>query len=103
MPVGDINISKLKVGDLDLTDYSQVSYSSFNVYEDILSLGGPTFDVNVVDHSDALGKTRFNGSYDKDIEVSFSLSDAGSSESVSFKFKPLQNKNLDDKSSGWSQ
>ena len=101
MPVGDINISKLKVGDLDLTDYSQVSYSSFNVYEDILSLGGPTFDVNVVDHSDALGKTRFNGSYDKDIEVSFSLSDAGSSESVSFKFKPLQNKNLDDKSSSF--
>jgi hypothetical protein len=96
MPVGDIKISTLKVGDLDLTNYDQVSYSSFNVYEDILSVGGPTFDVNVVDHSDALGKTKFNGAYNKDIEVSFSLADAGSSESVSFKFKPLQNANLDD-------
>ena len=94
MPAGDIKISKLKCGDIDLTNFNQASYGEVSIYEDILNMYGPSCEIEVIDHSDALGQTKLNGSYDKDIEVAFSLLDAGSS--TGFKFKFFGNKNLDD-------
>ena len=92
MPAGDIKISKLKIGDIDLTDPKQAGTAGFEIYEDILSITGPYAEIQVVDHSDALGKTNLNGSYDKDVEIAFSLADGGSN--ASFKFKMMQNKNM---------
>lgn len=98
MPVGDIKISTLKIGDIDLLDYSQASFAGFNIYEDILNPTGPMCDIRVIDHSDILGKKNLNGSYDKNIEIKFSLAEGDNKEEVSIKLKMLQNKNLDDKS-----
>ena len=41
MPAGDIKISSLKIGDLDLTNSQEATYVGFNIYEDILNPYGP--------------------------------------------------------------
>jgi hypothetical protein len=97
MAVGDINISSIKIGDLDLTNSSEVFHGGFNVYEDILNPFGPVCEIRVIDPSDALGKNNINGAFDKDIEISLSSAD-GSSGQKKFKLKMFQNKNLNDQS-----
>lgn len=96
MPAGDIQVNTLKIGDIDLASFNQASYAGFNIYEDIFSTTGPVCDIRVIDHSDALGKTKLNGDYQKDIQISFSLSDGFIGAPVNFKFKMFQNKNLND-------
>jgi len=96
MSVGDIKISKLKVGDIDLTDFNQATYGEINIIEDILNTYGAACEIQVIDHSDAMGKTKMNGSFDKDIEIAFSTLDSG--KQVGFKFKFLTPKNLKDSS-----
>lgn len=95
--IGDIKVTTMKIGDIDLTDFNQCSYSSFEIYEDILNPYGAVASINVVDHSDAMGKNpqTMNGSYEKDVDIKFSLAQGGG-EQVAFKFKMLQNKNLRD-------
>jgi hypothetical protein len=100
MPAGDVRLSSLKIGDLDLTDYQTAGFGGANIYEDIFNPYGPVAEIRVVDHSDALGKNNINGAYNKDVEISMSPADQGGSSSGSgerkFKFKMFQNKNLDD-------
>lgn len=96
MAIGDINISTFKIGDIDLTNQKQINYSGFEIHEDILSPTGPFAKIDVVDNNDVLGSTNLNGSYDKDVQISFKLVDGGSS--ASFKFKMMRNKNLSDAS-----
>lgn len=99
MPAGDIKISSLKIGDLDLTNFNQASYIGLNIYEDILNPYGPVAEVRVMDHNDALGKHNIQGSYDKDIEITLSGSDTGfSGGQRKYKLKMYQNKNLNDQS-----
>jgi hypothetical protein len=98
MAVGDIKISSLKLGNIDLTNPRQASQLGFNIYEDILNPYGPLFDVAVVDYADALGASKLNGDYKQDIDVRFSLADGG--ETIGFKFKFYQNKNLNDQIKG---
>jgi len=97
MPTGDIKISKLKCGDIDLTNFDQATYGEISIFEDILNMYGPSCEIQVIDHSDVLGKTNLNGSFDKDIEIGFSLADSGSS--TGFKFKFLKMPDLDDSAS----
>jgi len=99
MQIGDINITKLNIGDIDLNGYVQATYDGFNIYEDILNPYGPVCEIKVVDHSDVLGIYNINGNYDKNIEIEFSLSGTSSDNFVGFKFKQYQNKSLDDNAS----
>lgn len=94
MPIGDIKVSNLKIGNLDLSNPSQASYASVDIYEDILNPYGPSCEIVVIDQTDALGKNNINGSYDQDIQISFSQQ-MGSG-SLSFKFKLFENKNMKD-------
>jgi hypothetical protein len=93
MEAGEIRILTLQLGDIDLTDQSKINYSVVEIYEDIFSPTGPFAEINVVDSSDLLGKTNLNGSYDKDVNISFSLD---GSASANFKFKMMENKDLSD-------
>lgn len=95
MAIGDVRISQLKIGSLDLTNVSQAFFDEINIYEDILNTYGPAFEVRVVDPTDALSKNKINGSYDQDIIIRFS-DDMG--KTVGFKFKQLENSNLNDSS-----
>lgn len=99
MQIGDINVINLSVGDINLNGYLQATYEGFNIYEDILNPYGPTCEIKVIDHSDALGGANLNGNYDKDIEISFSLSGGSTENFAGFKFKQYQNKNLEDSAS----
>lgn len=94
MAAGDVKIKTLKIGDIDLNDAKTASYVGFNIYEDILNPYGPLCEIRVMDHSDALGKKKLNGSFDKDIEISLSGSDFGGAKT--YKMKMYQNKNLND-------
>lgn len=96
MEAGEIRISNLRIGDIDLSNQNQINYSVIEIYEDILSPTGPFAEINVVDSNDVLGKSNLNGSYDKDVQISFSLDGTGS---ASFKFKMMENKDLKDGSS----
>jgi DNA polymerase III psi subunit len=96
MPIGDINIKTLKAGDIDLLNYSQASYAGFNIFEDILNPYGPSCEIRVIDHSDALGKSNLNGDYSKDVEIKFALVEGDNKEEAAFKFKLYRNKDLDD-------
>ena len=75
MASGDIRFSTFKIGDIDLTNPNQANYTSLEIHEDILSPTGPFAKIDVVDSNDVLGKTNLNGSYDKDVQISFSLAD----------------------------
>jgi hypothetical protein len=94
--IGDVKIDSLKIGDIDLTNFNQATYTKFEIYEDILNPYGAVASINVVDHSDAMGKNpqTMNGSYDKDVDIRFTSTLSGGE--VAFKFKMLQNKNLKD-------
>jgi hypothetical protein len=95
MPIGDVRISELRIGSLDLTNASKAFFDELNIYEDILNTYGPAFEVRVVDPTDSLGTNKINGSYDQDISIRFST-DLG--KTVGFKFKQLENSNLNDES-----
>lgn len=97
MPAGDIKISTLKCGDLDLTTPKDATYGVINIHEHILNMYGPAIDIEIIDYNDALGKYKLNGSYDKDIEIKFSVADTG--KNFGFKFKFFQNKNVSDMAS----
>jgi|LakMenEpi03Aug12_release.lakeMendotaPanAssembly.Ray.scaffolds.fasta_scaffold04465_12 hypothetical protein len=101
MPAGDIKITSIKVGNMDLTSTDKVSLAGFNVYEDILNPYGPVAEIRVVDPSDALGQNKVSGSYDQDVEIKFSGDDnigsLGGGGST-LKLKMYQNKNLNDQS-----
>lgn len=96
MEPGEIRISTLQLGDIDLTNQDRINYSVVEIYEDIFSPAGPFAEINVVDSNDLLGKNNLNGSYDKDVIISFSLDGTAS---ASFKFKMMENKDLSDGSS----
>ena len=96
MQIGDINILSLSIGDIDLTGYDQATFEGFNIYEDILDPYGPKCEIKVVDHSDALGASNVNGSFDKDIDISFSIGKGNSENYVGFLFKQYQNKSVVD-------
>ena len=93
MAIGDIRFSELKIGGIDLTDSNQAYPDEINVYEDILNSYGPAIEIRAVDPTDALGKNKINGSYDQDISIRFSDE---SGKTVGFKFKQLENSNLND-------
>lgn len=95
MAIGDIKISKLKIGDIDLNNYKQASHAGLNIYEDILDPYGPKCEIRVVDHSDVLGDKDINGSYDTDVEIEFDGNEFDGEERK-YKFKLFQNKNLND-------
>jgi hypothetical protein len=95
MAIGDIKISTLKIGEIDLTNQSSINFSGIEIIEDILSPTGPFAEFNIIDSNDVLGQSNLNGSYDKDVQITFSLADIGGPQ-ANFKFKMLQNKNLKD-------
>lgn len=99
MAVGDVSIQKLKIGDIDLTDFKTASYVGLNIYEDIMNPYGPVAEIRVLDHSDALGKHNLTGSYDKDVEITLSTGAGGTR---TYKMKMFQNKNLSDQSEKYS-
>ena len=87
---GDISIDTFTIGGLDLTDPSQATFNTLDIYEDILN---PVFtaEVEVLDYNDVLGTNKLDGS--QEVNLSFSVEGAGS---CTFKFALLDNKNLDD-------
>ena len=95
MAIGDIKIAKLKIGDIDLNDYKTATYAGLNIYEDILDPYGPKCEIRVVDHSDALGSKKLNGSYTSNVEVHFSGTEFDSEERK-YNFKLFHNSNLND-------
>jgi len=95
MAVGDIKISSLKIGSVDLTQ-PQAKYAGFNIYEDILNPMGPLADIRVIDPDDSLGQNKINGSQSQDVQISFSLENGNGQ--ANFKLKFFQNANLDDNS-----
>lgn len=97
MPIGDIKVTECKIGDIDLVNSGAATAAGFNIYEDILDPYGPKCDIRVLDAADAMGATRLNGSFDKDVKIRYSLAD-DESQVVGFTFKMLENKNLDDRS-----
>ena len=99
MQIGDINLIKLNIGDIDLNSYVVATYEGFNIYEDILNPYGPVCEIKVIDHSDALGSVNVNGNYDQDIEIEYSLSGDTSDNYAGFRFKQYENKDLDDNAS----
>ena len=97
MAYGDINIQKLSVGNLDLTNNGPgLQMASMDIYEDILNPMGPVGEIRVVDAIDALGKTNISGK--ENVDISFSGNDIFGFGNKSFKFKLLQNSDLDDNS-----
>ena len=98
MPAGDIKISSLKIGDLDLTNSQEATYVGFNIYEDILNPYGPMAEIRVLDYQDALGKNNIQGAYDKDVEISLTGDSGFEGGQKKFKLKMYQNKNLNDRS-----
>jgi hypothetical protein len=100
MAAGDIKISSIKVGGMDLVKSGEASIVGFNIYEDILNPYGPVAELRIIDPSDALTKNRINGSFDQDVEIRFSGDDniLSSGGGGNFKFKMYQNKNLNDQS-----
>jgi hypothetical protein len=89
MPVGDINIKKFKIGNIDAKG-NQVTLIGFNIYETLLNPLGPYGEVRFADAQDSIGKNNINGK--EDVEIQFSA-DGVPGETVSFKFKLFQNPN----------
>lgn len=93
MAIGDIKFTEFRIGGMDLNDPNQAFPHEINIYEDILNSYGPALDVRVVDPTDSLSKNKINGSYNQDISIRFSDE---SGKTVGFKFKQLENSNLND-------
>lgn len=100
MAAGDIKVSSIKVGNMDLVKSGEASIVGFNIYEDILNPYGPVAELRVIDPTDALSKNKINGSFDQEVEIRFSGDDniLSSGGGGNFKFKMFQNKNLNDQS-----
>jgi hypothetical protein len=100
MAAGDIKVSSIKVGNMDLVKTGEASIVGFNIYEDILNPYGPVAELRVIDPTDALSKNKINGSFDQEVEIRFSGDDniLSSGGGGNFKFKMFQNKNLNDQS-----
>lgn len=97
MAVGDIKLSSLKIGQLDLTQKNKASVVGFNIYEDILNPYGPLAEIRVMDPTDELGKNNLNGAYDQEVEIGFSGGNFASGE-TKLKMKMFHNKDLNDQS-----
>jgi hypothetical protein len=95
MPVGDINITKLNIGSINLLNPVVCQYLDISVFEDLFNPNGPAAEIKVNDFNDALGSYNFNG--DEDIHISFKLLDLPS-DHLNFMFKCFENKNLTDRS-----
>lgn len=97
---GQIKISSLKIGNMDLTNPKEVTVAGFNIYEDILNPYGPVSEIRVIDPTDALSKNNITGSYDQDVEINISPDDTMSSlgGGTKLKLKMYKNHNLDDQS-----
>lgn len=99
MTIGAPRIKTLKVGGIDVLSGDKAGFAGFNIYEDIFNPYGPTAEIRVIDHSDALGSTNLNGSYDQDVEIELEpgegLSLGGQSK---YKLKMYHNKDLNDHS-----
>lgn len=91
MAIGDINISELMVGGVNLNDPNQAYPHEVNIYEDITNSYGPAVEIRAVDPSDAIGKNNINSGYDQDIKISFSNESGGT---ASFSFKQLETSNV---------
>lgn len=99
MPVEQVKIQSIKIGNMDVSSSGKVTMAGFNVYEDILNPYGPVAEIRVIDPTDALGKNNVTGSFDQDVEIKFSQdSSMGGGTGSSFKLKMFQNKNLNDMS-----
>jgi hypothetical protein len=102
--LGDFEITSLKWGQINLNN-ADCLLTGIIIREDIFESRGPFCAIVAKDYSDVLGKAKANGSFDEDIEVKIktSLGSTGlmgsSGKELSFKFKPLQNKNNKDNSS----
>lgn len=96
---GSIKLKSIKAGDIDLLNANS-TLAGFNIYEDILNPYGPVAEVRIIDANDVAGEKKFNGSYDKDLEIEFSPDDniSGLSGSTKLKLKLYQNKNVNDMS-----
>lgn len=93
MAVGDIEINKFTVDSVDLNDPNTIGLVGFNIYEDLFQPLGSYGEVRLVDYKDVLGEYNITGK--ENIELQFKLSDIDSN-SLNYKFKLFQNKNLDD-------
>jgi hypothetical protein len=94
MPIGDIQINTLSIGDLDLTDPSIAQYVGFTMHEDIFDPHAlPAAKIRVNDHSDALGKYNLTGK--EKVKLAFSLENG---DPIEFDLRCLQNKDLNDRS-----
>lgn len=105
MAIGDIKVSSLKIGNMDLSGKgsSKALIAGFNIYEDILNPYGPVAEIRVIDHGDEIGNKNISGSYDQDVEINFSGDEnIGSMMSAGgngkFKFKMYQSKDINDQS-----
>jgi hypothetical protein len=92
---GSLKNVKIKVAGKDIAKFEDAGFAGFNVYENILNPTGPVAEIRLVDFQDFLGKNNLNGAYDKDIEIEFSGESGGNKK---FKFKMLENKDLNDQS-----
>jgi hypothetical protein len=93
--VSDIDIKKFTIGSLDLKAGKEAQMVGFNIYETILNPLGPYGEVRVLDATNAIGKYNINGK--EDIDIQFTTPGV-QGETVSFKFKLFQNKNVSDSS-----
>lgn len=97
MAYGDINITNLTVGGMNLNSNDPGLFmASMDLYEDILNPLGPVGEIRVVDAKDALGSVNLNGK--EDVQISFTGNETFGLGNKNFKFKLLQNSNLDDAS-----
>ena len=101
--LGEVEIKSLKWGSIDLNN-KDCLFSAIMISENILETRGPFCTIVAKDFNDAIGKNKANGGFNEDIEIkiktalgSTGLMGSGGSE-LSFKFKPLMNKNNKDNS-----
>jgi len=91
MNAGDINITTLTIGSLNLLDPSVGTLVGFNIYESILQPLGPHAEIRFLDYNDSIVKSNINGK--EDVTISFSNINT---DTVTYKFKLLK-KNYNDK------
>jgi hypothetical protein len=101
--LGEVEIKSLKWGNIDLNN-KDCLFSAILISENILEPRGPFCSVVAKDFSDAIGKNKANGGFNEDIEIKLKATlgstglMGGNGSELSFKFKPLMNKNNNDNS-----